>query len=110
MRPEYTVLIYATESEEEPFNKWLKNFKNKNLQALIFQRLQRIKMGNFGDCKSLGNGLWEFRIHTGAGYRLYYARIEKSVILLLCGGDKRTQSRDIKSAKKYLEDYRRRMR
>ena len=108
MESEYRVEIYANKNGEEPFSKWLKSLKHKNLQSLVFQRLQRIKLGNFGDCKPLNNGIWEFRIHSGAGYRLYYSRIAKKVILLLCGGGKSSQNKDIALAAKYLEDHRRR--
>jgi len=108
MESEYTVQVYATANGKEPFNEWLKSVKDRDSQSLIFQRLQRIKLGHFGDCKPLSNGLWEFRIHSGAGYRLYYSRIGRRVILLLCGGGKGSQSKDIKLATKYLEDYRRR--
>ena len=106
MEPEYTVQIYATASGKEPFNEWLKSLRNLDAQSLIFQRLQRIKLGHFGDCKSIQEGIWEFRIHSGAGYRIYYSRIGKRIILLLCAGDKGSQSKDIKLARRYLEDYR----
>lgn len=108
MESEYKVQLYATTNGKEPISEWLRSLKDKNSQALIFQRLQRIKLGHFGDCKPLDNGLWEFRIHSGAGYRIYYYRIGKRIILLLCGGDKGGQNKDIKLALKYLEDHRRR--
>jgi putative addiction module killer protein len=63
------------------------------------------KAGNFGDCKSLRGGLFELRIDWGPGYRVYYAMIGRTCVLLLCGGDKRKQSTDIKRAAEYLKDY-----
>lgn len=106
MDSEYQLLIYKTDTGKEPFNDWLKSLKNKDTQALIFQRLQRIRLGNFGDCKSLQNGLWEFRIHAGAGYRIYYTVVGKRIILLFFGGNKTNQNKNIKLASKYLEEYR----
>lgn len=106
---EYEIKIYSTENGNEPFREWLDSLKDFDTQALIFQRLQRIKLGNFGDCKPINEGLWEFRIHHKAGIRIYYARIGQRLILIVGGGDKRSQKRDITKAKKYLEDYKRRI-
>lgn len=106
---EYEIKIYATEKGNEPFREWLDSLKDVDVQALIFQRLQRIKLGNFGDCKPIEEGLLEFRIHHKAGIRIYYARIGQRLLLIVGGGDKRAQQRDITKAKKYLEDYKRRV-
>ncbi len=106
---EYEIKIYATENGDEPFREWLDSLKDFDTQALIFQRLQRIKLGNFGDCKPIDEGLWEFRIHHKAGIRIYYARVEQRLILIVGGGDKRSQQRDITKVKKYLADYKRRV-
>lgn len=105
---EHEIKIYATEEGKEPFRIWLDSLKDVDTQALIFQRLQRIKLGNFGDCKPVGEGLWEFRIHHKAGIRIYYARVGQRLILIIGGGNKQSQERDIGKAKKYLEDYKRR--
>ena len=69
-------------------------------------RIDRLSAGNFGDCKTLRGGLFELRIDWGPGYRVYYAPVGKECVLLLCGGDKRKQSSDIKRALDYLKDYR----
>ncbi len=106
---EYEITIYATENGSEPFREWLDSLKDFDTQALVFQRLQRIKLGNFGDCKPIDEGLWEFRIHHKSGIRIYYARVGQRLILIIGGGDKRSQQRDITKATKYLEDYRRRV-
>lgn len=106
---EYEIAIYATENGQEPFRDWLEGLKDLDTQALILQRLQRIKLGNFGDCKPIDEGLWEFRIHHKSGIRIYYARVGQRLILIIGGGDKRSQQRDITKAIKYLEDYRRRV-
>ena len=73
-------------------------------------RLDRVAAGNFADCKSLRGGLCELRIDWGPGYRVYYAMIGKTCVLLLAGGDKRKQSSDIERALAYLKDYRQRTR
>ena len=106
---EYEIKIYASENGNEPFSEWLDSLKDFDTQALIFQKLQRIKLGNFGDCKPIEEGLWEFRIHHKAGVRIYYARVGQRLLLIVGGGDKRSQQRDITKAKKYLEDYKRRV-
>jgi putative addiction module killer protein len=71
-------------------------------------RIDRLSLGNFGDCKALGNGLFELRIDWGPGYRVYYALAGRVFVLLLCGGDKRKQASDIRRALEYLKDYRKR--
>jgi len=68
-------------------------------------RLDRLKLGNFGDCKTLQEGVSELRIHYGPGIRIYYGKIGDRTVLLLCGGDKGSQDRDINKAKDYLNDY-----
>lgn len=106
---EYELKIYATESGKEPFREWLNSIKDYDTQAIVFQRMQRIKLGNFGDCKSLGDSLWELRIHSKSGLRVYYARVGLHLILIVGGGDKGSQQRDICRAREYLVEYKRRM-
>jgi putative addiction module killer protein len=65
-------------------------------------------LGNFGDCKPVGDGVWEIRIDHGAGYRVYYAQAGTKLVLLLVGGDKRTQTADIATAQRYWTDWRKR--
>jgi len=71
----------------------------------IVKRLNRLLIGNFGDYKFCREGVWELRIDFGPGYRVYYAVVGTTVVLLLCGGDKRTQARDIDRACEYLRDW-----
>jgi putative addiction module killer protein len=73
--------------------------------ARIEARLARLVAGNFGDSEPVGEGVMELRIDWGPGYRVYFARLGHIVVLLLCGGDKRTQNKDIKRAKEYFQDY-----
>jgi putative addiction module killer protein len=74
-------------------------------QAKIATRINRLAAGNFGDCKSLRQGLYELRVDWGPGYRVYYAMIGSECVLLLCGGDKRKQAADIERALQYPKDY-----
>lgn len=68
-------------------------------------RLDRLRLGNFGDCKTLQDGVSELRIHYGPGIRIYYGKIANKIILLLCAGNKGSQNRDINKAKEYFNDY-----
>jgi putative addiction module killer protein len=84
--------------KSEKFNDWLASIKDKTLRATIFKRIRMAGLGNFGDCKPVGEGVHEMRIYQGAGYRLYYTRLESVTYWLLIGGDKSTQQRDIEKA------------
>ena len=79
-------------------------------QARVVTHINRLALGNFGDCKRLRQGLCELRIDWGPGYRVYYAMLGRLCVLLLCGGDKRKQSLDIDRALEYLKDYNERTR
>jgi len=81
------------------FKGWLAGLKDMKAMAAILLRIDRAAQGNFSDCKSVDDGVYEMRIHTGPGYRLYYVQRGKTVYLLLCGGRKGSQLRDIKKAK-----------
>ena len=74
-------------------------------QARIRIRLRQVEAGNFGDCEAVGEGVSELRVHVGAGYRVYFGRHGQTVVVLLCGGDKRTQTNDIKRAKLFWVDW-----
>lgn len=91
-----------------PFRDWLESLKDSNAQARIELRLDRLKSGQFGDCKFVGEGVMELRVDCGPGYRVYYGIDHQQVVLLLFGGNKSSQERDIQRAKKYWIDYRRR--
>ena len=102
---ELEIEIYETRSGKRPFADWIDGLKEVHTRAKIFTRLDRLKVGNFGDCKSIGSGVYELRIHYGSGIRIYYSKIGKKVVLLLCGGDKSSQKKDIRNAQAFLEDY-----
>lgn len=87
------------------FDAWLSRIKDRQALARITMRLDRLAMGNPGDVKPVGNGLSEMRIDVGPGYRIYYMQRGHIVIILLCGGDKASQSRDIARAKALAEQW-----
>jgi putative addiction module killer protein len=102
------VLHYLSKTGKDLFDSWLSQLADPRTQAKIATRINRLAAGNFGDCKSLRQGLCELRIDWGPGYRVYYALINKVSVLLLCGGEKRKQSSDIGRALAYLKDYKER--
>lgn len=89
-----------------PFSEWLDSLRDRRAKAKIKARLDRVEEGNLGDYKSVGDGVFELRIDYGSGYRIYFGQQGSTVIILLCGGDKSTQDKDIAKAKEYWEDYR----
>ena len=99
---------YVSRAGRDIFQEWLWSLNDKRTQEKIAARVSRLEVGNFGDCKPLGQGLWELRIDWGPGYRIYYAIVGKELVLLVSGGDKRRQSADIELALDYLRDYRER--
>jgi putative addiction module killer protein len=99
---------YVNLAGRDVFDDWLTQLGDARAQAKIATRINRLAAGNFGDCKSLRQGLFELRIDWGPGYRVYYAMIGRECVLLLCGGDKRKQPADIGRALEYLRDYRER--
>jgi len=96
---------YLTRAGRDVFGEWLARLKDNRTRAKIIVRIDRLSAGNFGDCKSLRGGLFELRIDWGPGYRVYYALVGRTCVLLLCGGDKRKQSSDVIRAAEYRKDY-----
>src|ERR1700690_1823268 len=94
---EIEIELYETANGKRPFEIWIKDIKEIHTRAKILTRLDRLKLGNFGDCKTLQEGVCELRIHCGPGIRVYYGKIGSKVILLLCGGNKGSQDRDCES-------------
>lgn len=87
---------------------WLGRLRDRQAKVAVVRRVTRIEQGNFGDHKFCREGVWELRIDAGPGYRVYYALSGRRVVLLLCGGDKRTQDPDIARAVDYWQDWQRR--
>ena len=99
---------YLSENGQSPFDNWLIGLRDIKARARIDTRLNRASLGNLGDYASIGGGVFELRIFYGPGYRVYYSLERENVMMLLFGGTKDTQRRDIKVAKTNLKDYRKR--
>ncbi len=99
------VRLYVTRTGHVPFSEWLHALKDVRGRAVIRARINRLRLGNFGDCRSVGHGIFELRIPFGPGYRVYFGQDGETVILL-CGGHKGSQARDIRTAHAYWADYR----
>jgi putative addiction module killer protein len=84
----------------ELFDQWLSDLTNRAARAKITSRIDRLSCGNAGDVKAVGEGISEMRIDTGPGYRVYYKQTGTTIIVILCGGDKSSQDKDIKKAKR----------
>jgi putative addiction module killer protein len=100
------IRIYTNRDGKSPFIDWLKRLRDQKARDTIHNRIDRLRLGNMGDYKALGNGIYEMRIHYSPGYRIYYGKTGKHIILLLCGGNKASQQQDINRAKQYWIDYR----
>lgn len=96
--------IYTTDSGRKPFLEWFEKLDLKN-QTRITTRLERIEIGHYGDFKKLKNSINELRFFTGSGYRIYFAEEDNKIIILLTGGDKSSQEKDIKKATEYYKEY-----
>jgi putative addiction module killer protein len=101
---EIEILLYRAD-QSTPFSDWLASLRDGRTVGIVRARLNRVRLGNFGDCKSVGSGVEELRIDYGPGYRIYYARQGPLIVVLLGGGDKSTQARDILTARKYWKEY-----
>jgi putative addiction module killer protein len=105
MTNKITLEIYQDNKGSEPIVDWIESIKDIVIRARIRNRLRRIELGNFGDHKSVGGGVFELRLQFGSGYRVYFGKIDDVIVLLLCGGDKRTQIKDVKLAKEYWQNF-----
>jgi putative addiction module killer protein len=106
----YTIAYYLTESGGKPFKEWLDGLKDITARQKVRIRLDRVRLGNLGKNRSVGEGVYELKIDYGPGYRVYYGLDKKTVVLLLLGGDKSSQKKDITKAQTYWTDHRRRSR
>lgn len=103
----FEIRHYQTASGKRPFQRWMDSL-DVQTQLIVDVRLARVRRGLFGDAKSLGGGIFELKIDIGPGYRIYYGRDGKTIVILLQAGDKKGQSSDIKTAKAHWDDYLRR--
>lgn len=93
-----------TGNNRAPYSEWL-NGLDRPTKARVLTRIDRVRRGNFGDAKSVGNGVFELRLDFGPGYRVYFGREGDTVIILLCGGDKDSQPKDVERAKELWQQY-----
>ena len=102
----FELLRYQGKDGREPLTMWLQRLRDRQAHAHVLTRLDRLENGNFGQCRALQSGVWELKIDHGPGYRVYYGQVGKTILLLLCGGDKRTQQTDIERAVMYWKEFR----
>lgn len=102
----FELLRYQGKDGREPLTVWLHRLRDRQAHAHVLARLDRLENENFGQCRALQSGVWELKIDHGPGYRVYYGRVGKTILLLLCGGDKRTQQADIERALEYWKEFR----
>jgi putative addiction module killer protein len=91
--------------QTQTFRKWWTRLKDERARGMIFARLDRLAYGHTGDVQPVGEGIGELRIHHGPGYRVYFQKRGNTVIVLLCGGDKSSQEKDIRAAKRLAEEW-----
>ena len=104
MQTEILVLDYQTANGHFPFREWAASL-DKVARSAVAARINRLRLGNFGDWKPVGDGVFELRVDFGPGYRVYFGRDGMTVVVLLCGGSKRHQTADIKQAIRNWNDY-----
>jgi putative addiction module killer protein len=103
-----TIHEYTDAQGKSLYALWLNGLRDARARAKIILQVDKMELGLFGDSEPIGEGLSELRIHYGPGYRVYYGKESNQVYLLLCGGDKSTQTKDIRNAKAYWQDHQRR--
>ena len=101
----YRIAYYTDELGKKPFREWLLALRDQMAVVRIRARLTRVRAGNFGTVRNVGEGVVELKIDHGPGYRVYYTIDAGTIVLLLCGGDKRTQQRDIKTAQRFWKNH-----
>jgi len=104
----YTIDYYLTADGRKPFKEWLDGLRDIAARQKVRIRLDRVRLGNLGRNRSVGEGVYEIKIDYGPGYRIYYGLERKRLILLLLGGDKSSQDKDISLAREYWKDHKRR--
>lgn len=103
----FEIKHYITHDGLDVFADWHEKVKDNKTRIAIDRRIYRVELGNFGDHKPCREGVWELRIDVGPGYRVYYSQVGNTLVLLLCGGTKRSQNADIAKACEYWKDWQR---
>lgn len=101
----YAIVQYVTPNGKVPYREWLEGLKDNVAKIAIIRRVNLMSLGHFGDCEPVGDGVSELRLHLGPGYRVYFAIEGQKVCLMLGGGTKRGQTRDISRAKQHWHEY-----
>jgi putative addiction module killer protein len=96
---------YVRSDDSCPFEDWIGSLRDRRARAIIRARIGRVRLGNLGDCKPVGSGVPELIVDFGPGYRVYLGQVGMRLVILLCGGDKSSQTEDIRKAIEYWEDY-----
>ena len=104
VRPKF-LIVYSTPTKQEPFTDWLNNLRDVMGRKRIITRIARLQQGNYGDGEPVGEGISELRMFFGSGYRVYFGENGDDIVILLCGGDKSSQDKDIQQAKIYWQEY-----
>jgi putative addiction module killer protein len=99
------IIVFRDGNGHEPFSDWLDGLRDAKGRRAVLQRIGRLEYGLYGDCKPVGEGVSELRIFLGAGYRVYFGEEDGRIVVLLCGGDKGSQEKDIKAAKAYWKEH-----
>ncbi len=99
------IVVYETSDGKLPFWEWLMNLKDRKGRSVIQARIERVRLGNFGNSRAVGEGVQELKIYFGPGYRVYFGRDGQRIVILLCGGDKSSQQDDINYAKQLWRNY-----
>src|SRR5437762_11640419 len=102
---ERDVRLYRRRDGRVPYLDWFEALRDERAKQTVQSRIARIRLGNFGEVRSVGEGVQELKIDYGPGYRIYFAHDGPRVVIILCGGDKRTQNADIRAAKTYWSAY-----
>lgn len=100
-----TLTVYQDADGNEPFTNWFNSLRDVQGRKRIGARLRRLEQGNYGDCEPIGEGISELRMFFGPGYRVYFGEEGDNIVLLLCGGDKSSQTQDIEAAKAYWKEH-----
>lgn len=99
------IKVYKTKDGKIPYEDWFLALNDRRTKAVILSRIDRVRLGNFGNCRSVGSGVYELKIFHGPGFRVYFALEAEQVVLLLCAGDKSTQRVDIARAQELFREF-----
>ncbi len=105
-----TIVIYKDNNDKEPFTEWLHKLRDPQARLAVTRRIDQLSYGLYGNWRSVGASVYELKLSTGPGYRIYFGERENRLVILLCAGDKSSQNRDILRAKQYWKEYKRHVR